>query len=68
MAASEGGGVSLAVIGASTDAASKGLHSALRFSCVGNLRPVGFEHGRWVGSALMQRMPGEGDSPPPDER
>lgn len=56
----------VAIIGDSGNAASIGLHSALGFHVVGILRSIGFKHGRWVDSVLMQRPLGEGDmtSPP----
>ena len=52
----------VAVIGDSANAASIGLHSALGFRLVGTLRSIGFKHGRWVDSVLMQRAIGPGDS------
>lgn len=45
----------IAVIGDSDNAASIGLHAALGFRMVGVLQAVGFKHGRWVDSVLMQR-------------
>lgn len=45
----------IAVIGDSNNRASIGLHAALGFHPVGILRDVGFKHGRWVDSVLMQR-------------
>ena len=44
----------LAVIGDSDNAASIGLHRKAGFREVGVLRKVGFKHGRWVDSVLMQ--------------
>ncbi|HYM02697.1 MAG TPA: GNAT family N-acetyltransferase [Stellaceae bacterium] len=55
----------LAVIGDSGNAASIGLHAKLGFGLVGTLRAVGFKHGRWVDSVLMQRSLGAGDTLPP---
>jgi L-amino acid N-acyltransferase YncA len=52
----------VAVIGDSANAASIGLHSALAFRMVGTFRSIGFKHGRWVDSVLMQRAIGPGDS------
>ena len=52
----------IAVIGDSGNAASIALHRKLGFSLVGNLAGVGFKHGRWVDSVLMQRALGEGES------
>ncbi len=55
----------LAVIGDSGNAASIGLHTALGFSHAGLLRSVGWKHGRWLDSVLMQRPLGDGDTTPP---
>ncbi|MCM2327106.1 MAG: GNAT family N-acetyltransferase [Lysobacter sp.] len=57
----------VAVIGDSGNAASIGLHSALGFQLVGTLRAIGFKHGRWVDSVLMQRPIGPGDTSLPPE-
>jgi len=56
----------VAVIGDSGNEASIGLHSALGFEKVGILRSIGYKHGRWVDSVLMQRRIGPGDSMPPE--
>lgn len=45
----------IAVIGDSQNEASVALHSALGFRHVGTLQAVGFKHGRWVDTVLMQR-------------
>ena len=45
----------IAVIGDSANAASIGLHAALGFARAGLLSAVGFKHGRWVDSVIMQR-------------
>ncbi|HYH39807.1 MAG TPA: GNAT family N-acetyltransferase [Azospirillum sp.] len=50
----------VAVIGDSGNAGSIGLHAALGFTHAGLLPAVGFKHGRWVDSVLMQRPLGEG--------
>ena len=51
----------IAVIGDSPkQAASIGLHEALGFRSVGILQDVGFKHGRWLDSVLMQRELGTG--------
>ena len=56
----------VAVIGDSGNEASISLHSALGFEKVGTLRSIGYKHGRWVDSVLMQRRIGPGDSTPPE--
>ena len=45
----------IAVIGDSANAASIGLHGAMGFARAGLLNAVGFKHGRWVDSVIMQR-------------
>ena len=45
----------IAVIGDSANLASIGLHGALGFARAGLLSAVGFKHGRWVDSVIMQR-------------
>ena len=50
----------IAVIGDSTkQTASIGLHEAAGFRHVGILQDVGFKHGRWLDSVLMQRALGD---------
>jgi phosphinothricin acetyltransferase len=56
----------IAVIGDSTrQAASAGLHEALGFRHVGILQDVGFKHGRWLDTVLMQRALGDGGTTQP---
>ena len=55
----------VAVIGDSGNAASVRLHAALGFRRAGLLAAVGFKHGRWVDSVLMQRALGPGDAAAP---
>jgi phosphinothricin acetyltransferase len=55
----------IAVIGDSANEASIGLHAALGFERVGTFKSVGFKHGRWVDSVLMQRAIGAGGTIPP---
>jgi L-amino acid N-acyltransferase YncA len=51
----------IAVIGDSgNQAGSIGMHEALGFRHVGILQDVGFKHGRWLDSVLMQRALGDG--------
>lgn len=51
----------LAVIGDSANAGSIALHSRLGFRPAGTLISVGFKHGRWVDSVIMQRALSAGD-------
>ena len=55
----------IAVIGDSGTASSIGLHRALGFTFCGVIHSVGFKHGRWLDSVLMQRPLGPGDTAPP---
>ncbi|MDE2229547.1 MAG: N-acetyltransferase [Alphaproteobacteria bacterium] len=50
----------VAVIGDSDNTASIRLHETLGFVRIGVLPAIGFKHGRWVGSVLMQRPLGAG--------
>jgi L-amino acid N-acyltransferase YncA len=55
----------IAVIGDSAQTASIALHAACGFALVGALRSVGFKHGKWLDTPLMQRGLGEGDQTTP---
>lgn len=46
----------LAVIADSGDPASTALHTGRGFAEVGRLREVGFKHGRWLDTVLLQRI------------
>jgi len=50
----------VAVIGDSQQTASIELHRALGFQMVGTLTNIGFKHGRWLDTVLMQRALGSG--------
>jgi len=52
----------IAVIGDSENIPSIELHRSLGFAHVGLLPSIGFKHGRWLDSVLMQRALGAGDS------
>ncbi|MNE54206.1 Phosphinothricin N-acetyltransferase [compost metagenome] len=54
----------LAVIGDSGNAASIGLHRAAGFEHVGTFKSIGWKHGQWLDTVLMQRALGEGDTTP----
>ena len=56
----------IAVIGDSANAGSIGLHRALGFTFCGTIHSVGYKHGRWLDSVIMQRALGPGDTTPPD--
>jgi phosphinothricin acetyltransferase len=50
----------IAVIGDSANTGSIALHHRFGFRHVGTLENVGFKHGRWLDSVLMQRSLGQG--------
>ena len=55
----------VAVIGDSGNRGSVALHAAAGFREVGVLRAVGWKHGRWVDTVIMQRELGVGDGAAP---
>ncbi|MDX2156171.1 MAG: GNAT family N-acetyltransferase [Hyphomicrobiaceae bacterium] len=55
----------VAVIGDSANHASIGLHRACGFTHCGTLRSIGWKHGQWLDSVLMQRSLGAADTSPP---
>lgn len=54
----------IAVIGDSANLPSVRLHETAGFVHVGTLRAVGWKHGRWLDTVLMQRPLGEGSFAP----
>ena len=50
----------IAVVGDSAQAGSLALHRSAGFGLVGTIKNVGFKHGRWLDSVIMQRPLGEG--------
>jgi L-amino acid N-acyltransferase YncA len=52
----------IAVIGDSANHASVKLHLNCGFTLTGTFQSIGFKHGRWVDSVLMQRPLGAGDA------
>lgn len=54
----------IAVIGDCANASSIKLHEGAGFAHAGILRSVGWKHGRWLDTVLMQRPLGEGDGAP----
>lgn len=55
----------IAVIGDSAQAPSIAVHASAGFTHIGTLRAVGFKHGRWLDTVLMQRALGDGAATPP---
>jgi L-amino acid N-acyltransferase YncA len=50
----------IAVIGDSAQMGSIAVHAKAGFSHIGTLRAVGFKHGKWLDTVLMQRPLGSG--------
>jgi phosphinothricin acetyltransferase len=55
----------IAVIGDSAQIGSIAVHERAGFSHIGTLRSVGFKHGKWLDTVLMQRALGKGDTTEP---
>jgi L-amino acid N-acyltransferase YncA len=55
----------IAVIGDSAQTASIAVHERAGFTLVGTIRSIGYKHGKWLDSVLMQRALGEGDTAAP---
>jgi phosphinothricin acetyltransferase len=58
----------IAVIGDKASTGSIRLHESAGFRHAGLLEPVGYKHGRWLASVLMQRILGDGAETPPSAR
>jgi L-amino acid N-acyltransferase YncA len=50
----------LAIVGDVANAASIALHRRFGFELVGTMRSVGFKHGRWIDTPILQRSLGLG--------
>ncbi|OJW22763.1 MAG: GNAT family N-acetyltransferase [Rhodospirillales bacterium 69-11] len=55
----------IAVVGDSGNQPSIRLHERCGFRQIGTLCSVGWKHGRWLDSVLLQRALGQGDRVPP---
>jgi phosphinothricin acetyltransferase len=55
----------IAVIGDTGNTASIGLHAGQGFRHIGTFEAIGFKHGRWVDTVLMQRALGPGSHASP---
>jgi len=55
----------IAVIGDTAQIGSIALHERAGFSHVGTLHSVGFKHGKWLDTVLMQRPLGQSDATAP---
>jgi L-amino acid N-acyltransferase YncA len=52
----------IAVIGDSAQIGSIAVHERAGFNHIGTLRSVGFKHGKWLDTVLMQRALGQGNT------
>lgn len=57
----------IAVVGDSANMPSIRLHQRHGFILIGNLRSVGYKHGRWLDTILLQLELGSGDTTPPSD-
>lgn len=55
----------VAIIGDSAQTPSIALHRAAGFRLIGAIEAVGFKHGRWLDTVIMQRALGAGAASPP---
>jgi len=55
----------IGVIGDTANVASVAVHAAAGFRLIGTFQSIGFKHGRWLDTVLMQRALGKGDGAPP---
>lgn len=56
----------IAVVGDSANVASVALHIRAGFTEIGTLKDIGFKHGRWLDTVLLQMKLGEGNSTLPE--
>jgi len=56
----------VAVIGDSSNQVSIDFHSRMGFSRAGVIKSIGFKHGRWMDSVIMQKSLGQSDQALPD--
>ena len=58
----------IAVVGDSANVPSIQLHERCGFRTVGVFRSIGYKHGRWLDSVVLQKSLGRGDTVPPAGR
>jgi L-amino acid N-acyltransferase YncA len=56
----------IGVIGDTANTASIAVHAAVGFRLIGTFQSIGYKHGRWLDTVLMQRQLGTGDATPPE--
>jgi L-amino acid N-acyltransferase YncA len=54
----------LGIVGDSANTASVAVHAAAGFRLIGTFKSIGFKHGKWLDTVLMQRELGDGDRLP----
>lgn len=52
----------IAIVGDSNNQGSLKVHQQVGFTRIGTLKDIGFKHGRWLDTVLLQRNLGEGNS------
>lgn len=52
----------IAIVGDSNNQGSLKVHQQVGFMEIGTLKDIGFKHGRWLDTVLLQRALGEGNS------
>jgi L-amino acid N-acyltransferase YncA len=55
----------IGIVGDSANTASVAVHAAVGFRLIGTFPSIGFKHGRWLDTVLMQRALGDGGVTPP---
>jgi len=55
----------IGVIGDTANTASVAVHAAAGFHLIGTFQSIGYKHGRWLDTVLMQRALGKSDPAPP---
>ena len=55
----------IGVIGDTANAASVAVHAACGFRLIGTFQSIGYKHGRWLDTVLMQRALGSSDTAAP---
>ncbi|RIG28516.1 N-acetyltransferase family protein, partial [Shigella sonnei] len=57
----------IAIVGDSNNQGSLKVHQQVGFTEIGTLKNIGFKHGRWLDTVLLQRNLGEGNSTLPSD-
>ncbi|MGU0039827.1 N-acetyltransferase family protein [Citrobacter freundii complex sp. 2025EL-00176] len=58
----------IAIVGDSNNQGSLKVHQQVGFTEIGTLKDIGFKHGRWLDTVLLQRTLGEGNRSIEDDR